>query len=139
MVETTTIARNHRSARGTRGGNVTTEIDEYLEQVSEAERNALEKIRKAIRAAAPDVTEGISYKVPTFKYRGHPLVGFGVARKHCTFYVMSTEVTDAFAEELETYETGKGSIRFQPSKAPSAALVRRLVKARIAEVDAGRY
>lgn len=116
-----------------------TEIDAYLEKVPEAERNVLEKIRAAVHAAAPDVTEGISYQVPTFRYRGHPLVGFGVTKKHCTFYVMSTEVTDSFAEELETYQTGKGSIRFQPDMAPSAALIRKLVKARIAEVDAGRY
>lgn len=122
-----------------REGDVATEIDAYLEEVPAAEREALEKIRKAIHAAASSVTEGISYRVPTFKYRGHPLVGFGVTKKHCTFYVMSTDVTDAFAAELETYETGKGSIRFQPSKAPSAALIRKLVKARIAEVDAGRY
>lgn len=116
-----------------------TEVDAYLDQVPAAEREALEKIRNAIHAAAPGVTEGISYGVPTLKYRGHPLVGFGVTKKHCTFYVMSTEVTDAFAAELETYETGKGSIRFQPGKAPSAALIRKVVKARIAEVDAGRY
>ncbi|HET9724227.1 MAG TPA: DUF1801 domain-containing protein [Actinomycetota bacterium] len=122
-----------------REGDVATEIDAYLEEIPAAEREALEKIRKAIHAAAPDVTEGISYRVPTFKYRSHPLVGFGVTKKHCTFYVMSTDVTDAFAEELETYETGKGSIRFQPSKAPSAALIRKLVKARIAEVESGRY
>jgi uncharacterized protein YdhG (YjbR/CyaY superfamily) len=118
---------------------VATEIDAYLGQVPEAERNALERMRTAIHAAAPSLTEGISYRVPTFKYKGHPLVGFGVTKKHCTFYVMSTEVTDAFAEELQTYDTGKGSIRFLPDRAPSAALIRKLVKARIAEVDTGRY
>lgn len=135
------IAGNHRSdARShDEGGHVASEIDAYLDKVPEPERNALEKIRTAIHAAAPDVTEGISYGVPTFKHQGHPLVGFGVTKKHCTFYVMSTEVTDAFAEELETYETGKGSIRFQPRRAPSAALIRRIVKARIGEVEAGRY
>ncbi|HEU4529438.1 MAG TPA: DUF1801 domain-containing protein [Actinomycetota bacterium] len=116
-----------------------TEIDAYLEKVPAAERNVLEKMRAAIHAAAPAVTEGISYQVPTFKYKGHPLVGFGVTKKHLTFYLMSTEVTDAFAQELETYDTGKGSIRFQPSRAPSAGLIRKLVRARIAEVDAGRY
>jgi uncharacterized protein YdhG (YjbR/CyaY superfamily) len=116
---------------------VAKDIDEFLAAVPEDARAALQKLRAQIRAAAPEATEGISYQVPTFKHAGHPLVGFGVAKNNCTFYVMSPDVVDAHAADLKAYETGKGSIRFAASKPLPAGLVKKLVKARIAEIDAG--
>lgn len=107
-------------------------IDDYLAAVPDDARGALNKLRKAIKAAAPMATEVISYQVPAFKHNGL-LVGFGASKDHCTFYVMSTEVTRAHAGELKKYETGKGSIRFPASKPLPVALVTKLVKARIAE------
>ena len=62
-------------------------MDEYLAALSEGSRAPLEKLRKTIRSAAPKATEGISYGVPTFKHLG-PLVSFGAAKNHCSFYVM---------------------------------------------------
>lgn len=111
------------------------DIDEYLATVPAEARATLEKLRKTIRSAAPKATEGISYQVPTFKYLG-PLVGFGAATKHCGFYVMSPAVMEAHKNELESYDTSKGTIRFPPDKPLPAALVRKLVKARIAENEA---
>ena len=107
-------------------------IDEYLAALSTDKRAALEKLRKTIRAAAPAAEECISYQLPAFRLNGM-LVAFGAAANHCAFYPMSASTVAAFKDELEDYETSKGTIRFQPEHPLPAALVRKLVKARIAE------
>lgn len=107
-------------------------IDEYLAALSDDKRAALERLRKIIRSAAPKAEECISYQVPTFRQNG-PLVGFGAAAKHCAFYLMSASTIAAHKDELKDYDTSKGTIRFQADKPLPAALVRKLVKARIAE------
>jgi uncharacterized protein YdhG (YjbR/CyaY superfamily) len=107
-------------------------IDEYLAALSDDKRAALEKLRKTIRAAAPRAEECISYQIPAFRLNGM-LVGFGATAKHCAFYPMSSTTVEAHKDELKDYNTSKGTIRFQPDKPLPAALVRKLVKARIAE------
>jgi uncharacterized protein YdhG (YjbR/CyaY superfamily) len=112
-------------------------IDEYLAQVSPDQRAALQKLRKTIRAAAPGAEECISYGIAAFRLNGM-LVGLGATANHCAFYLMSTRVAKDFADELASYDTGKGTIRFAASKPIPASLVRRVVKARIAENAARR-
>jgi uncharacterized protein YdhG (YjbR/CyaY superfamily) len=107
-------------------------IDKYLAGVSDEQRTALEKLRKTIRAAAPKAEECISYQVPSFRHNGM-LVGFSASAKHCSFYLMSTAMLKEFKGELSAYDVGKGTIHFRPGKPLPAALVRRIVKARIAE------
>jgi uncharacterized protein YdhG (YjbR/CyaY superfamily) len=107
-------------------------IDEYLAALSEEKRGVLEKLRKTIRAAAPKAEECISYGIPAFRLHGM-LVGFGAAAKHCAFYPMSSSTIEAYSEELSRYDTSKGTIRFAAEKPLPAALVRKLVKARISE------
>jgi uncharacterized protein YdhG (YjbR/CyaY superfamily) len=107
-------------------------VDDYLAAVPQDARAALEALRGTIRGAAPEATETISYQIPTFKDHG-PLVAFAAFENHCGFYVMSPEVMRAHAADLKGYETGKGSIRFAADKPLPAALVRKLVKARLAE------
>jgi uncharacterized protein YdhG (YjbR/CyaY superfamily) len=107
-------------------------IDEYLDALSEDKRAALEGLRKTIKAAAPGAEECISYQIAAFRRNGI-LVGFGATAKHCAFYLMSSTTLEAHKDELEGYDTSKGTIRFQPDKPLPAALVRKLVKARIAE------
>lgn len=114
------------------------DVDEYLASVPEEARTALAKLRKTIKAAVPKAaTEVISYQIPAYKHYGL-LVGFAASNGLCTFHIMSTAVTRAHAEELKGYKTGKASIRFAPDSPPPAALVKRLIKARIAENEAGR-
>jgi uncharacterized protein YdhG (YjbR/CyaY superfamily) len=100
-------------------------------------RVALEKLRKIIKAAAPDTAEVISYKIPIFKYQGHPLVGFGATENHCSFYVMSSSMIPKLARmragEFKGYDVSGATIHFTPDKPLPAALVTKLVKARIAE------
>ena len=116
----------------------TTTIDEYLAAVSAAQRAALEKLRKAIRAAAPKAEECISYQLAAFRLNGKPLVAFGATANHCAFYPMSSAMVDAHKDELKAYDTSKGTIRFPADKPLPAALVKKLVKARIAENEGRR-
>jgi uncharacterized protein YdhG (YjbR/CyaY superfamily) len=108
-------------------------IDEYLAAVSDDKRIALEKLRKSIHAAAPKAEECISYGIPAFRLDGKPFVGFGAAAKHCAFYPMSAATVAAHEDDLKNYDTSKGTIRFSAAKPLPAALVRKLVKARIDE------
>ncbi len=107
-------------------------IDEYLAALSDDKRAALEKLRRTIRAAAPQAEECISYGICAFHQNGM-LVGFGATAKHCAFYVMSGSTLESFKDELKNYDTSKGTIRFLPNKPLPASLVRKLVKARLAE------
>ncbi len=113
------------------------DVDEYLASVPEKSRVALEKLRKTIKSAVPGATEVISYQIPTFKYHG-PLVAFAAFPNHCSFFVMSTVVMEAHMAKFKSFDTGKATIHFQANKPLPAALVRMLVKARIAENEASR-
>ncbi len=116
-----------------------TTIDEYLAAVSDDKRAALEKLRKAIKAAAPKAQECISYGLAAFRLDGRPLVAFGATANHCAFFPMDSTTVAAFKDELKDYDTSKGTIRFQADKPLPVALVRKLVKVRIAEnVGRGR-
>ena len=111
-------------------------VEEYLSQVPEDQRAALEKLRETIRTGAPDTTETISYQMPTFKYRGRALVGIAAFKNHCSVLPYSDTVFVSLKEELKPYDTsGKGTIRFAPDKPLPAAVVKKIVKARIAEIE----
>jgi uncharacterized protein YdhG (YjbR/CyaY superfamily) len=108
------------------------DVESYLAATPEAMRAALERLRQTIKAAAPQATEGISYHIPVYKQNG-PLVGFAAFKQHCSFFVMGTSVMKAYKDELKAYATSKGTIRFPAEKPLPAALVKKLVKARIEE------
>jgi len=110
-------------------------IDEYLASVPAGERAALEKIRQAVHSAAPDAAEAISYGMPAFRQNGL-LVGFAAFKNHCSFFPMSSKVMQECAGGLTGYSTAKGTIRFTAEKPLPTALVKRIVKARIAENEA---
>ena len=106
-------------------------IDEYLARLSDEKRAPLEKLRRAIKSAALKAEECISYGIPAFRVGGRMLVAFGAAKNHCAFYPGSSPV-EAHKDQLEAYDTSKGTIRFQAAKPLPVALVRKLVKTRIA-------
>ena len=106
-------------------------IDEYLARVSPDKRAALEQLRATIRAVVPTAEECISYQMPAFRHEGRVLVYFAAAANHCAFYPGG--LVNDFKDELEAYETSKGTIRFQPERPLPASLVRKIVKARVAQ------
>src|SRR5882672_1139052 len=106
-------------------------VDAYLAALPQEARTTLEKIRKAIKAAAPKATEVISYQMPMYKHHGM-LVGFAAFKDHCSFFP-GTKAIALHKDELKAYETSKGTIRFPIGKPLPAALVKKLVKTRIAE------
>lgn len=109
------------------------EVEAYLERLPELARGTLEKVRAMIRAAAPkDATEAISYKIPSFQYKGS-LVWYAAFKNHCSFFPMDLSLLDEFAEELKKYKTSKGTIQFPLDEPLPKALVTRIVKARVAQ------
>lgn len=108
-------------------------IDEYLALLSDDKRAVLAKLRRTIRAAAPKASECISCQLPAFRLDAKILVAFGATAKHCALYPMSASTVDAFKKELESYDTSKGTIRFQVDNPLPASLVRKKVRARIVE------
>ena len=111
------------------------DVDEYLAGVPKEVRATLEKLRKTIKAAAPMASESISYQMPMYKHHGM-VIGFAAFKDHCSIFP-GAAVMDAHKEELKRYDTSKGTIRFPANKPLPAGLVRKLVKARIAENEAG--
>ncbi|PYL88245.1 MAG: hypothetical protein DMF16_08835 [Verrucomicrobia bacterium] len=103
--------------------------DDYLAAVTEDKRGALQKLRKAIKMAAPKAEECISYQLPAFRLNGKFLVAYGAATNHCAFYPDST--VKALKDELKGYDTSTGTIRFSANEPLPSALVRKLVKLRI--------
>jgi uncharacterized protein YdhG (YjbR/CyaY superfamily) len=109
-----------------------TSVDDYLSRLSDDKHAALSKLRKDIKAAAPRAEECISYQIPAFRLDGRVLVWFHAAAAHCSFFPGAHPIK-ACERDLKKYETSKGTIRFSPDTPLPATLVRKLVKARIAE------
>jgi len=109
-------------------------IDEYLAAQDSRSRAALQKVRRAIRAAAPKAVECFSYGMPAFRLRGKLIAGFRAAANHCSYHPMSGDTVATLRGDLAKYYTSPGTIRFSARAPLPAALVRKLVKARIAEL-----
>jgi len=109
------------------------DVDDYLSDTTKEQRAALQKLRKQIRAIVPQAQECISYHLPAYRLDGHLLVAFGAAVNHCAFYPCSGAAVRVHRDELAGFDTGKGTIRFQPQTPLPAALVKKLVRFRIAE------
>lgn len=109
--------------------------DEYLAAVPEPARTTLNKIRATIRSVVPaEATEALGYGMPTFRYKG-ALVAFAAFSDHCSFFPMSAALVEQFKDELKNFSTSKGTIRFPLDKPLPATLVKKIVRARIAQND----
>jgi uncharacterized protein YdhG (YjbR/CyaY superfamily) len=129
------MAVKRRDPKAKAGANP---IDAYLATLAVNKRAALGKLRKQIRAAAPKAEECVSYGLPAFRQHGRPLVAFSASAEHCSFFPMNGSTVAAHKAELKGFGTSKGAIRFTPEKPLPAALVRKIVKERIAENEARR-
>ena len=108
-------------------------INEYLANVRPDHRKILQKLRQTIQTTVPEAEECISYGIPAFRLNQRLLVFFGAWASHCAFYPGNAATLKNFRNELRNFQTGKGTIRFSPDKPLPAALVKKLVKTRIAE------
>ena len=108
-------------------------INEYLAALSPENRAALERVRRAVHAAAPGAEECISYGMPAFRLNGKLIAGFKAAANHCSFHPMSGDTVAALKADLAGYDTSRGTVRFAARAGLPATIVRKLVKARISE------
>jgi uncharacterized protein YdhG (YjbR/CyaY superfamily) len=114
------------------------DMDEYLARVPQPARSTLNKLRATIRSVVPaETVEGISYQIPTFKYKGG-LVAFAAFKNHCSFFPMGSSALDAFEKELKGFRVSKGTLHFPLDRPLPAGLVRKIVKARIAQNESRR-
>lgn len=109
-----------------------TNTGEYLKQLPADQRKALETLRKQILAAAPACTEHFGYGLPGFKYNDHPMLYLGAAKNHVALY---GSVPICFKDRLKDFTVSKGTIQFTPEKPLPAALVKDIVKMKLAEID----
>ncbi len=108
-------------------------VDEYLAKVPGPARATLSKVRAMIKAAAPaEAIEGLSYGMPAFRYKG-ALVAYAAFKDHCSFFPMQASLIDSMKDELKSYRSSKGTLQFAVDKPLPAALVKKMVKARVAE------
>lgn len=127
------VKSDNRSSAA-KGKGAPKNVDEYLAGVPEPARSTLNKIRAAIRSAVPpEATETISYGMPAFKHKG-VLVWFAAFSNHCSLFPTAA-VIEAFKNELKSFSTSKGTIHFPTDKPLPTALVKKLVKARVAQIN----
>jgi uncharacterized protein YdhG (YjbR/CyaY superfamily) len=111
-------------------------VDEYLGKLPRDQRTVLENLRRTIKALSPEITELISYGIPSFKYKGRQFVAFAAYPSHINFLIMSYPIMETFKSDLKRFETDKATIRFTVEKPMPAALLKKLIKARMAEIEA---
>ena len=116
-----------------KSGKAPKTVDEYLANTPEPARSTLKHIRAVIKSVVPkETTEVISYGIPMFKFNGM-LVGYAAFKKHCSLFPTGSGVLDNFEKELKGYRTSKGTIQFPPDKPLPDSLIKKIVRARVAE------
>ena|ERR1700722_5698415 len=109
-------------------------VDEYIASQPEAARALLELVRCTIRNAVPAAEEAISYKIPTYKMHGNPVLYFAGWKQHYSLYPATDRLVAAFKDDLAPYKVNKGTIRFPLSKPVPVKLIERITKFRAKEV-----
>ena len=108
-------------------------IDEYLAGVTPSSRALLQKLRKTIRSIVPEVEECISYRLPAFRYRGRIIAGFSATSTGCSYYPFSGTTLKTLASDIEAYSKTKSALHFGSDEPLPVSLVRKLLRARMAE------
>lgn len=109
-------------------------VDEYLADLDEEQRKQLERIRRIVKQAVPDVEEASSYGMPTFKYRGRPVLGFTARKSHLSIHPFSPDVVKAVRDKLNAYDISKGTIRFTRDLLIPEDILKQVVNARLQEI-----
>jgi uncharacterized protein YdhG (YjbR/CyaY superfamily) len=109
------------------------QVRTYLASLPPEVRREMKKVREIVRATAPGAVEVFSYGIPGFKLDGRPLVWYAAFKHHISLFPMTTTIREAHAAAIKGYKTSTGTIQFPLDNLPSSALIKRLVKARVAE------
>jgi uncharacterized protein YdhG (YjbR/CyaY superfamily) len=126
--------KSRKRSTAARGGGAPKTVAQYLAAVPEPARTTLNKIRAAIRSAAPpEAVEAISYGMPAFKHKG-VLVWFAAFANHCSLFPTAA-IIEKFKSELKAYAISKGTIQFPTDKPLPTALLKKIVKARVAQIE----
>ena len=131
MTKKSTRASTRKPVRKSTGKPAT--IDAYLVTVKGEKRAALDQLRKTIRAVVPRAEECISYSMPAFRVDGRVVAGFLATTKGCSYFPFSGSTLRTLGKELADYDQTKSALHFDPARPLPATLVRKLLKARIAE------
>ena len=116
--------------------NGVSEVEVYLAKVPEPARRPLQQVRATIQSVVPkDAVEVLSYGMPAFRHNGRALVAYAAFKNHCSFFPMQASLIDEMKEELKAYRTSKGTLQFPVDKPLPATLLKKMVKARLAEND----
>jgi len=109
-------------------------VQAYLAALDPKRRAALERLRKIVLDVAPRAEEGMSYGMPAFKLDGHGIAAFAAFRDHLSFFPMSGTALDLVKDDVRGFRTSKSTLQFTLEKPLPTALVKKVVKARIAEM-----
>jgi uncharacterized protein YdhG (YjbR/CyaY superfamily) len=118
------------------GAKATAQIEAILAELPAHQRLALQALRETIAAAAPEAEDAISYSMPAFRYHGRSLVSYSAFKAHCSLFPMSGAVIEAIGHELAGFATTKGTLHFTPERPIPKHLVQRIVRERMAQIDA---
>lgn len=110
-------------------------IDATLAALPADQRAALQALRQIIAAAAPEAVETISYGMPAFRYHGRALVSYSAFKKHCSLFPMSAALIESYGDDLAGFATAKGTLQFMPEHQLPVAIVERIVRDRMAQID----
>lgn len=113
-------------------------IDAYLADVEEPKKSTLQALRGTILEILPEAEQCITYGVPTFKVGGEAIAGFAAYKDHCSYFPMDGSVLNQLGDELAKYKKSKGALQFAADKPLPKALVRNLIRSRLAQLKVRR-
>jgi uncharacterized protein YdhG (YjbR/CyaY superfamily) len=112
------------------------QVREYIAALPPGARKRMQQIRAIIRATAPGAVDHFSYRIPAFRLEGQPLIWYAAFKQHTSLYPITPALSRAHGIDLSDHETSRGTIRFPLAAPLPAALVKRLVRARVSEARA---
>ncbi len=112
-----------------------TDVSDYLNRASSAQRVELEKIRQAVKRLVPDAEEVISYGIPTFKHNKRALIYYAAYKDHMSIHPASDKMIKVVGKELAGFRTGKGTLRFTENASIPEQLLKEIVLFRLAEIS----
>ena len=110
------------------------EVDEFLANLDEPKRTALQQLRQTIQSIVPEAEEGISYGMPAYRLRGKVIAGFAAFKNHLSYLPHSGSVFAEIPDDVAGYVTSKGALQFPIDRPLPKALVKKLIAIRLRQI-----